>query len=405
MNTQRLLPIALALPLILALLVGAWIGGAAVIYSPEYVRRVLVWQESDVGDYLHNFPLRELTASSRPFLFAIDPREERVAATFQAAFGVDDFASFLTTTETQAFIVIQNDRVTYERYFNGWQRDSMLTSFSVAKSFVSTLVGLAVREGQIGSLEDPITRYLPELGRRDARSDLVTIRHLLQMAAGYDYQESRWLLFNGDDPLTTYHPDQRAISLSNTHIVAPPGQTFRYNKYHPQLLGLILERATGRSVTEWTQSRLWDPLGMEFGGAWALDSTSSGFEKMEAGLNARAIDFAKLGRLFLQQGQWEGQEILSPGWVAVATGADPRGRAPAFDSNRYYAYMWWGMDRLDGSVDFYAAEDHGQYVYVSPVNQVIIVRLGTEYGIPSGRWVGAFTRAADALGQSQAPLP
>ena len=88
-------------------------------------------------------------------------------------------------------------------------------------------------------------------------------------------------MFNGDDPLTTYHPDQREISSSNTTIIDPPGQCFRYNKYHPQLLGLILERTTGMSVTEYTQTRLWDPLGTEFGGAWTLDSENSGFEKVQ----------------------------------------------------------------------------------------------------------------------------
>ena len=130
-------------------------------------------------------------------------------------------------------------------------------------------------------------------------------------------------MFNGDDPLTTYHPDRRRLALTNTRIEGPPGETFSYNKYHPQLLGMILERTTGMSVTEWTQSRLWDPLGMEFDGAWTLDSEASGFEKMAAGLNAQAIDFAKLGRLFLNQGRWDGVQIVSSDWVALATGSIP----------------------------------------------------------------------------------
>ena len=136
------------------------------------------------------------------------------------------------------------------------------------------------------------------------------------MSSGLAYDESGWFLFNGDDPLTTYHPDQRQLALTNTRIAGPPGETFSYNKYHPQLLGMILERTTGMSVTAWTQTRLWDPLGMEFDGAWTLDSEASGFEKMEAGLNARAIDFAKLGRLFLHEGEWDGTQIVSPAWVA-----------------------------------------------------------------------------------------
>jgi len=105
-------------------------------------------------------------------------------------------------------------------------------------------------------------------------------------------------------------------------IVDPPALYFQYNKYHPQLLGMILERTTGMSVTEYTQTRLWDPLGMEFGGAWALDSEGSGFEKMEAGLNARAIDYAKLGRLFLEDGNWNGVQVISSEWVEESTSLD-----------------------------------------------------------------------------------
>jgi CubicO group peptidase (beta-lactamase class C family) len=93
----------------------------------------------------------------------------------------------------------------------------------------------------------------------------------------------------------SYYPDQRKISLENTHIIDPPGQYFLYNKYHPQLLGMILERATGMSVTNYLQTRIWDPLGMEFGGSWSTDSEAFDFEKMETGVNARAIDFAKFG--------------------------------------------------------------------------------------------------------------
>jgi CubicO group peptidase (beta-lactamase class C family) len=152
------------------------------------------------------------------------------------------------------------------------------------------------------------------------------------------------------------------------------------------------------SVTAWTQSRLWDPLGMEFDGAWTLDSEAGGFEKMEAGLNARAIDFAKLGRLFLKGGQGNGRRVVSPGWVALATGVDPRDRAPGREGDpRYYGLMWWGVNQQRARPDFYAAGDHGQYVYVSPANDTVIVRTGVEYGVPSSRWIEAFGRAADGL--------
>jgi CubicO group peptidase (beta-lactamase class C family) len=276
----------------------------------------------------------------------------------------------------------------------------MATSFSVAKSFTSALIGIAIDEGFINSVDDPITTYLPELAARDPRFNEITIRHLLLMASGLDYVEFRPLLFNSDDILTTYYPDQREISLEHTRIIDPPGVYYRYNKYHPQLLGMILERTTGMSVTAWTQRQLWDPLGMEYDGAWCLDSSSSGFEKMEAGLNARAIDFAKLGRLFLNRGRWDGQQIVSERWVDLATGRDPAGLAPPFSDTLRYGLMWWIVPKGDGGPpDFSAAGDHGQYIYVSPRNNVIVVRTGVEYGVSSQTWFDAFARAADELGR------
>jgi CubicO group peptidase (beta-lactamase class C family) len=394
---RRGLWVAAAILVALVLLVIAWVGWAAQAYSVEYVRRVLAYRQSDLGDYLEHFPHRALAASASPFRFQAAPETHRVEDAFKAAFGVQDPAAFLIGNGTQAFIVIRDDRVLLERYYNGFARDSMVTSFSVAKSFVSTLIGMAIERGYISGLDEPITTYLPELRARDARFDRITIRHLLTMSSGIDYRAYRWRLFDGDDPLSTYHPDQRAIRMDNTRIVAPPGQRFVYNKYHPQLLGMILERSMGMSVTAWTQQCLWTPLGMEFDGAWAIDSTTSGFEKMEAGLNARPIDFAKLGRLFLNRGQWDGARLISAEWVALATGVDPRGLAPTFSGATSYGLMWWVRPGGAGAPDFSAIGDHGQFVFVSPRNRIIIVRTGAEYGVPWEHWLAAFSNFADAV--------
>lgn len=395
----------------LAVLVGLialWLAVAALVYSPVYVGRVLAWGESDQGDYLNNFPLSSLSQSPEVFSFESSPEAERVRSVFEPALGVPDLDAFLTESETQAFIVIQEDRIIYEGYFNGAARDTMVTSFSVAKSFDSALIGIAIDEGFINSVNDPVTDYLPELAKRDDSFESITIRDLLRMSAGLDYKELRWALFNGDDPLTTYYPDQREIALDNTQIVDPPARYFLYNKYHPQLLGMILERTTGMSVTEYTQTRLWDPIGMEFSGAWALDSEDSGFEKMEAGLNARAIDYAKLGRLFLEDGSWNGVQVVSSGWVEESTGLDLATHNPDYYANEfgqaiyadgggYYQYMWYGRLRDGESADFFAEGDHGQIIYVSPARSLIIVRNGTGYGIPGSQWIDAFYEAAGDL--------
>jgi len=139
------------------------------------------------------------------------------------------------------------------------------------------------------------------------------------MSSCLEYEENRWLVFNGDDPLTTCYPDQRRLALQNPKIIDPPGEHFLYNKYHPRLLGLILERTTGQTVTEYLQKRIWDPIGMEFEGPWSIDSEAGNSEKMGTGVNACAIDFAKFGRMFLKQGGWNGQQVISQQWVSEST--------------------------------------------------------------------------------------
>ena len=257
-----------ALRILAATVIGAIalvIAVAMLVYPPEYVYRAVVWQDSDAFDW-QKFPSHPLNAAPTAYQFAV-ALEPRVAELFEQLSGADDWDSFLEEKNTQAFIVIQDGVVLYENYFNNTQRDSIVTSFSVAKSFDSALIGSAIQEGYIHGVDGPITTYLPELAERDSRFNEITIRHLLLMASGLEYVEFRPLLFNSDDILTTYYPDQRKIALENTHISDPPGQYYRYNKYHPQLLGMILERTTGMSVTEYTQAKIWDPLGMEYGGS------------------------------------------------------------------------------------------------------------------------------------------
>lgn len=368
---------------------------ASMIYPREYVYRVLVWRDSDVDDYRYNFPQRRLTAASKPSPFEEAVDMNHVATVFEAQPEIDDLESYLANSETLAFIVIQDGAVVYENYFNGTQRDTLVTSFSVAKSFTSALIGIAIDEGYIHSLDDPITDYLPELLARQPRFGDITVRHLLLMASGLDYKENRAFLFNGDDPLTTYYPDQRQLALENINIIDAPGVYFQYNKYHPQLLGMIIERATGVSVTEYMQRTLWEPLGMEFDGGWSLDSTQSGFEKMEAGLNGRAIDFAKFGQLFLDNGSWEGVQVIPSTWVAESTQMDPALHNESYyptnfgqviyDSGKgYYQYMWYGRFHDDGSYDFFAEGDRGQLIYMSPGKNLVIVRFGEDFGIPGG---------------------
>ncbi len=366
--------------------------------------RCHAWGEAAVIDYLL-FPSHGLKAGTKAFHFEKNLNEERVASLFQSleyssGKRIENLERFLTRTQTTAFIVIKNDTIVYENYFNGYGRDSIVTSFSVAKSFASTLIGIAIDEELIKDVRDPITKYLPELKARDQRFAQITIRDLLLMSGGLKYEEDAP---ERDDEITYYHPDLRKAALEETKIVAPPGSYFLYNNYNPLLIGMILERATGKTVTQYLQEKIWQPLGMEYSGSWSTDSDAHQFEKMESGINARAIDFAKFGRLFLNDGRWGDKQIISSKWIheAMQPEATAQRYYPPwqfFSSNGgYYKYFWWGKTRANGKSDFFAMGNRGQYIYISPQKKLIIVRNGIEYGISSMNWVRLFYEFASKL--------
>jgi CubicO group peptidase (beta-lactamase class C family) len=363
-------------------------------YSPEYVYRELFMNLGTVYDY-RLLPERKLTANPDPFLFAEDFSNETLV---QEAFGsgpkIQDLDAFLSDTGTQAFLVIQDDTLIYERYFMGFQRDSIVTSFSVAKSFDSALIGIAIEDGYINSVDDPITDYIPELGERDPRFQDISIRHLLSMASGLRYDDDR-IFLPEDDNLTYTFNDLRHLALTETRVVEPPGESFLYNNYNPLLLGLILERATGMPVTTYLQEKIWTPLGMQFDGSWSLDSEASRFEKMESGINARAIDFAKFGRLYLNDGNWNGTRVVPATWVAEST----RDNGLIQDPPIYYGYMWWGENCDPASHDFYAMGNMGQFIYVSTSKNLVIVRNAERYGLEGEQleWAEIFCQFAQAL--------
>jgi CubicO group peptidase (beta-lactamase class C family) len=302
--------------------------------------------------------------------------------------GLDEF---LGETDTLAFLVVYDDRLIYERYFDGATRESLQTSFSAAKSFVSTLVGIAIDAGLIGSVDEPVTDYLPELAERDPGFRQITLRHLLTMSSGIRYREGGFPSL-GDDTYTYYGVDLRDVALDRVRIDGPPGLTWQYNNYHPLLLGLVLERVTGTSVSGFMAKTLWQPLGAEADATWNLDSERSGFEKLESGLNARPVDYARFGLLFLHNGEWNGRRIVSKDWVRAATGADP-----ATDSAYYhgYRYFWWIDVERPGR--FYALGKYGQYVYVAPDADAVVVRFGRDWGLGSITWLATFRDIADQL--------
>jgi CubicO group peptidase (beta-lactamase class C family) len=285
-----------------------------------YLTRTIFWGESDYRDH-EKFPARTIHNGPSVSRFDKLPADNRYASQIEAierdTNNGESLEEYLDASGTTAFLVIHDDRLLYERYFDGYDESSIHTSFSMAKSFASALVGIAIDEGHINSVNEPITNYIPELLEKDERFESITIRHLLTMSSGIKYEEGGDLPWSeeADDTKTYYATDLRKLALENSRIEGEPGEYFEYNNYNPLLIGMILERATGMSVSRYLQQKLWKPIGMEADGSWSLDSTSTGFEKMESGVNARARDFGRFGMLFAKEGKWEGEQLISRGWV------------------------------------------------------------------------------------------
>ena len=360
-------------------LAGASWSGLVASTSRSQLARAIVWGESDMDDH-RRFPARRVAAGPDRFDFhrpaggaGTPPHPLRRISVWDDLRLVErDLEPFLAASDTTAFLIVRGDRLLYEGYFNGAGRDQVQTSMSMAKSVLSALVGIAIGEGRINSVEDPITRYVPELAGRDPRFGRITLRHLLSMTSGLRYEEGGpW----GDDTATYYAPDLRKLALEQTEVVEAPGRRFHYNNFNPLLVGLALERAVGMPVATYLEQRLWQPLGMEADGSWSLDSQASGFEKMESGLNGRPVDFAKLGLLFARGGAWQGRQLVPRAWVQQSTVA-PTGGGPG------YGYFWWVQDDRSPPALF-ARGKYGQHLYVVPEADLVLVRFGRDRGYPN----------------------
>jgi CubicO group peptidase (beta-lactamase class C family) len=360
-----------------------------------YLTRTIFWGESDYKD-LERFPARTIHNAPPVSHFDKLPADNPYASQIEAIGGDSSngtLEGYLQASGTTAFLVVHNDELLYERYFNGYDQRSLNTSFSMAKSFASSLVGIAIDEGHIKSVEEPITNYIPELLKKDKRFKSITIRNLLTMSSGIKYEEGATVPWSeaADDTKTYYSTDLRELAL-NSQIEGKPAQYFEYNNYNPLLVGMIIERATGMHVARYLQQKLWKPMGMEADGSWSLDSKKDGFEKMESGVNARARDFARFGMLFAKEGNWRGKQLISRVWVEQSTRPDT-----SMDPSQDYQYFWW-VNTPEGKNHFSAQGNYGQYIYVAPEKDLVIVRLGKEEGERGyGYWTDLFDELSTKL--------
>jgi CubicO group peptidase (beta-lactamase class C family) len=344
------------------------------------IARFVFYNFADIKDY-RKFPSRNLHHEGPAFTFYPADKIKSPKNIQDTSHIETSFEDYMTANKTVAFVIIQNDTIKYEKYFKGYDQASIVPSFSMAKSITSILIGCALDEGLIKSIAEPVTNYIPELQKNGFEK--VSIKHLLQMTSGISFSEGYVNPFS--EVATFYYGTNLRKAISKLTLKREPGTQFEYVSGNTQLLGLVLERALKtKTVTQYLQEKLWLPLGMEYDASWSTDRKKNGLEKTFCCINARARDFAKIGRLYLNKGNWNGKQIVSEQWVKESTKAENTS-----GSASYYQYQWW-LPGKNG--DFMAAGILGQYVYVSPQKNMIIVRLGKNNGTVN--WQNLFANLA-----------
>ena len=300
------------------------------------------------------------------------PRADR-SPTFAYGFNGATYTTqlFLDRTFTNALLIIKNGNIVTEIYRNNTDERTRFIGWSMTKSITSLLVGVAVKEGRIKSIDDPITQYLPEL--KGGAYDGATVRNILQMRSGVDYEER--YDFANPGPAANNHENalvRNVVRFADAARTAKrkhaPGAVWEYKTLDTAVLGWLLERVSGgSSVAAYTAQRLWEPLGAEADGFYIMDGApGTGREFSGAGFNATLRDFGRIGLLMLNEGKGPGgRQIIPADWVREST-------RPAGGPGPGYGYQWW---TVANSAAYQAVGLQGQYIYVDPATRTVVVKL------------------------------
>ncbi len=368
------------------------------MYSPVYLGRVLTHWDSSVDDY-EVFPERVISKSEHPYSYAKNINSALADIPVDCSGKQRNLSEFVKSTDTTSFIVVKDDSIVYEQYANGYDENSINTSFSMAKSVVSLLIGKAIEKGYIKSVKEPIKNYIAEFENKEIGN--TTIEDLLLMRSKIEYEEDKFLWF-GDDTLTYWYDRLRELALSQTALTEKYNGKFHYNNYHPLLLGIILERCTGVSVSQFFEREIWQKIGAEYDASWSLDGDKSGFEKMESGINFRAVDFIKIGSMVLHDGYWNDTQVVDPDWLSASAYSqapinnDDYSNSFLSDKNIGYRYMWYYTPSNQSGCDIIAWGKSDQILYISPSKNTVVLRTGkTDGGVSN--WVETLKSIISAI--------
>lgn len=279
---------------------------------------------------------------------------------------IDEFLSY----EPVSFLVIHEGNILFEQYYDGFGPESISNSFSMAKSIVALLIGAVLDDGHIESLDQPVKDFLP--GYEIARDGKVTIRHLLEMSSGLSWDEQYASPFS----ITTqaYYGSDLEGLLQPIGYEGTPGKKFDYTSGTTQLLGFILQEATGVTISEYASQKLWKPMGAEHDALWSLDR-EDGMEKTYCCFNATARDFARLGQLVLQGGSWNGEQLIPEDFVREAVSASGNLVDDDYNIVDYYGFQFWILSHEGYEIPHFRGI-LGQYIFVIPELDAVVVRLG-----------------------------
>jgi CubicO group peptidase (beta-lactamase class C family) len=357
------------------------------------------------------FPSNPIRRSGEKYIFERDIRELTDEYEFDGEKRSID--EFLAHTVTTGFLVIKDDRIVSERYFHGANEETLFTSMSVAKSFVSALVGIAIDEGLIESVDRPITDYVPKL--KGSGYEGVPIKHVLQMSSGVKFDEEYDNLFS-DINMLFYEVfgfgKPMGDYMAGLGSEGQSGETSYYRSCDTQALAMLISEVTGKSVSTYLEEKIWGRVGMEYDAFWSTDD--HGFVIAFAFLNATMRDFAKFGTLYLHDGKWQGERIVSEQWVRESVKPDNPNLQPGEKPKGFetfgtfgYQYQWWIPDEPDG--EFMALGVWGQYIYVYPKENLVIVKTSVDPDFEANKYehddetVAIFRSIAAFLSESREP--
>ncbi|MFZ4401942.1 MAG: serine hydrolase domain-containing protein [Bacteroidales bacterium] len=335
----------------------------AFAFSPSYLRKALIYQYVDIDDH-DIFETRLIKAGN--------PIPWKLAKSYNEFTICDSLKKKVEAYKSIAYLVIQNDSIQYEEYWDAYNDSSLSNAFSATKSIISLLIGCAIDDGKIKSIDQKVTDFFPEFS--DGYGKDLRIKDLLTMSSGLNWDESYGSPFS--KTTQAYYGNDLRKLIFELKVTEKPAEKFNYLSGNTQLLAFVLQKATGKSLAEYASGKIWQPIGAEHDALWYLDK-KNGMEKAYCCFTSNARDFARIGKLVLDSGRCYGKQIVSASYIAQLTQADTFLYDENMKSVTYYSLHWWIVD-YKGMKITYARGILGQYIFVIPQMNTVVVRLGHE---------------------------